>query len=324
MRLLTILTPLLSLLPLALSLPADQEHWAELSSKSKDGIIKLNSQSYHELLADDREYSVSVVLTALPAQFKCQPCHDFDPSFHQVAASWKRKPKHVRDQHFFAKLDFQDGQAVYQELGLTSAPTVMFHPALTGPNKSNKLSVITYEMNRNGLTAPPLHSFLLNLVPEPFALYKPINPLHYIAVPISLIAITVSLYSMRKILVPLIQSRLVWGSLSIILILTFTSGHMWNKIKNAPYVAAGPNGQISWIAGGYSNQLGLESQVVAGIYGLLGFSIIALTVLIPAQSSPIKQRVGVYLWLGMLIIVFSLLIKLFRMKNGGYPFALLF
>jgi hypothetical protein len=38
---------------------------------------------------------------------------------------------------------------------------------------------------------------------------------------------------------------------------------------------------------------------------------------VPAQSSPSKQRIGVYLWLGMLVVIFSLLIKLFKMKNGG-------
>ncbi|WRT67444.1 uncharacterized protein IL334_004415 [Kwoniella shivajii] len=322
MRFLTLLAPLFALLPIGLA--AHAEHWSALASKARDGVIKLDSESYEDILALDREYSVSVVLTALPAQFKCQPCHDFDPSFHQVAASWKRQPRHIRDKHFFAKLDFQDGQAIYQQLGLTSAPTVMFHPALAGPNRNNKLSVVTYELNRNGLTAPPLHSWLNNLTPAHFSFYKPVNPLHYIGIPIAVIAMGVSLFSLRKLLVPLVQSRIVWGTASIILILTFTSGHMWNKIKNAPYVAAGPNGKISWIAGGYQNQLGLESQVVGGIYGLLAFSIIALSVFIPNQSSPVKQRIGVYLWLAMLIVVFSLLIKLFRMKNGGYPFALLF
>jgi oligosaccharyltransferase complex subunit gamma len=93
---------------------------------------------------------------------------EFDPAWHQVAGSWKRQPKYTRDQHFFAQLDFADGQAVYQrvrlsliyyiqrytkltfgmQLGLSSAPTVQFHPAMAGPNKGNKLSVITYDMNR--------------------------------------------------------------------------------------------------------------------------------------------------------------------------------
>jgi hypothetical protein len=56
----------------------------------------------------------------------------------------------------------------------------------------------------------------------------------------------------------------------MILILTFTSGYMWNKIKNAPYVAADQSGKVSWIAGGYQNQLGMESQVVGGICKWLG------------------------------------------------------
>jgi oligosaccharyltransferase complex subunit gamma len=124
------------------------------------------------------------------------------------------------------------------------------------------------------------------------------------------------------------------------MILVFTSGYMWNKIKNAPYVNVGRDGKVNWIAGGFQNQLGLESQVVAGICeftfisqiayqteyhldGVLAFTIVALTVLVPAQGSPQKQRIGVYLWLGMLVIVFSILMKLFKVKNPGYPYALL-
>ncbi|WVQ78613.1 hypothetical protein IAT38_000699 [Cryptococcus sp. DSM 104549] len=312
----------LFLLPLALA--ADVAHWSTLAARAKDGIIKLDSNSYEEILALDREYSVTVLLTALPAQYKCQPCHVFDPAFNAVADSWARLPKATRNQHFFAKLDFTDGQAIYQQLGLTSAPTVMFHPPLAGPRRNNKLSVVTYDLNRNGLSTPPLHTWASNLGPAPFPLHKPFNPWPFIVIPTSLAVITVSLYSMRAILVPLVQSRVVWGTGSIILILTFTSGFMWNKIKGAPYVAAGPGGKVSWMASGYSNQLGLESQVVGAVYGLLAFSIIALTLLVPSQTSPVKQRFGVYLWLGMLLVVFSLLMKLFRLKNGGYPFSLLF
>jgi oligosaccharyltransferase complex subunit gamma len=51
--------------------------------------------------------------------------------------------------------------------------------------------------------------------------------------------------------------------------------------------------------------------------------IVVLTVVIPAQSSPVKQRLGVFLWTGMLIVLASMLFRLFRLKNGGYPFHLL-
>jgi oligosaccharyltransferase complex subunit gamma len=62
------------LLALPLALASNIEHWSTLARQSKDGVIKLDSQSYDDLISPDREYSVSVVLTALPSQFKCQPC----------------------------------------------------------------------------------------------------------------------------------------------------------------------------------------------------------------------------------------------------------
>jgi oligosaccharyltransferase complex subunit gamma len=61
-----------------------------------------------------------------------------------------------------------------------------------------------------------------------------------------------------------------------------------------------------------------------GVDGLLALSVVALTALVPAQTSPTKQRIGVYLWLGILIVVFGILMKIFRIKNGGYPFFILF
>ena len=43
-------------------------------------------------------------------------CSEFNPSWHQVAASWKKAPKYERDHHFFAQLDFADGQEIYKKV----------------------------------------------------------------------------------------------------------------------------------------------------------------------------------------------------------------
>ena len=40
------------------------------------------------------------------------------------------------------------------------------------------------------------------------------------------------------------------------------SGHMWNQIRTPPYVMTN-GGSISYITGGFQNQLGIESQIVA-------------------------------------------------------------
>lgn len=66
-------------------------------------------------------------------------------------------------------------------------------------------------------------------------------------------------------LLPLIQNRNLWAAISLILILLFTSGHMFNHIRKVPYVSGDGRGGISYFAGGFSNQFGLETQIIAGI-----------------------------------------------------------
>lgn len=111
-----------------------------------------------------------------------------------------------------------------------------------------------------------------------------------------------------------------------------TSGYMFTRIRGSPY--SGENGQ--WIASGYQNQFGQEVQVVAFIClfcylffylrscseldrldGLLAFSFLMLILVIPYQSSPQRQRLQVYLWTGVIMIIYSVLVSLFRVKNRG-------
>lgn len=115
-----------------------------------------------------------------------------------------------------------------------------------------------------GLHAQAFHQFLQPLLP-PFDLHIPFNPLPLIFTSLSIVIGAIATYALWDYILPFIQSRILWGTFSIILILIFISGYMWNKIKNAPYVAAGENGQVSWIAAGFQNQLGMESQVVGSI-----------------------------------------------------------
>lgn len=62
-----------------------------------------------------------------------------------------------------------DNRADWQ-LGLTSAPTVQYHPAATGPNKSNKLSVVSYDLNRQQVI--PLSPICFTLIYEDSARTK--------------------------------------------------------------------------------------------------------------------------------------------------------
>lgn len=55
-------------------------------------------------------------------------------------------------------------------------------------------------------------------------------------------------------------SRWTWALAVVLTMLTFTSGHMFVKIRGMPTTMRG-----QWIAGGYQNQYGAETTVISGI-----------------------------------------------------------
>lgn len=113
----------------------------------------------------------------------------------------------------------------------------------------------------------------------------------------------------------------------------FTSGHMFNTIRHTPYLQANGRGGFSYIAGGFQNQLGVETHLVAGICmkfslnklttdGLLAFTTMALVLKAPAIRDPTNQMIVIWIWSAGILIIYSFLIYVFRIKNGGYPFRL--
>ena len=57
-----------------------------------------------------------------------------------------------------------------------------------------------------------------------------------------------------------IFSRWTWALAVVLTMLTFTSSHMFVKIRGMPTTMRG-----QWIAGGYQNQYGAETTVISGI-----------------------------------------------------------
>ena len=64
-------------------------------------------------------------------------------------------------------------------------------------------------------------------------------------------------------------TSLILGALSLVTVagpyLLFTSGHMFNHIRKVPYVSGDGKGGITYFANGFSNQFGMETQIIAAI-----------------------------------------------------------
>ena len=100
--------------------------------------------------------------------------------------------------------------------------------------------------------------------PKP-QLIRPINYTRIVSAITILMAVVTAIAVLSPYLLPIVQNRNLWAAISLIAILLFTSGQMFNHIRKVPYVAGDGHGGISYFAGGFQNQFGMETQIVAAI-----------------------------------------------------------
>ncbi|KAJ7774600.1 hypothetical protein DFH07DRAFT_104674 [Mycena maculata] len=311
-----LLLPFLALFSLPLAIAADDATHQKLVSLAAagGGLIKLDAASFELLTSPNRDWSASIEFTALDNRRRCSPCREFNPSWNAVAKAWIKAPKEHRDNHFFATLDFDDGQMVFQQLGLASAPVVYVYPATEGPRATGRTDPSKYDFS-HGFEPEPLAQHLSNHTPIPIPYTPPFDWARWTTFAAGFLSLALAL----RFVAPILQSRWTWGVISILTSLIMTSGFMFTRIRNSPFM--GHDG--SWVAGGYQNQYGQEVQVLTVVYGTLGFAFLMLIMVIPYQTSAQRQRFQIYLWSAVIMMVYSILIVLFKVKNRGYPFRLL-
>ncbi|GAA95100.1 uncharacterized protein L969DRAFT_568236 [Mixia osmundae IAM 14324] len=301
---------------------ADKVAKFESLARANGGVVKLTSASYDELVASPRNYSASVIITALGPQFSCKPCQIFDGEHRLVARSFQGVRSAVHP-HFFGVLDFEDGQEIFRRLQLSTAPNGLLYYPTEGPEAKPLAKPDTYEFNRNGPTAEPFAAFLNARlgVHIPFRRPPDYNKIgSLVVIFVGVIGLSFSFWPHVKLI---LSSKALWSATTIASILLFTSGHMWNQIRH-PLWAGGQPGKIEYVQGGFSSQYAVETQIVMGLYGLLAFSAYTIGVTLPKVQDPLRQRLGVYVWLGIFLVVFGALMGIFRIKNPGYPFHFIF
>lgn len=102
--------------PAALAATSDDHQKLIDLAAAGNGNIKLDPHSFELLTSPKRTWSAAVQLTALDKRRRCGPCSEFEPSFTAVAKAWTKTAKDDRNSHFFATLDFDDAQMIFQQV----------------------------------------------------------------------------------------------------------------------------------------------------------------------------------------------------------------
>ncbi|KAM0668444.1 hypothetical protein ACQRIU_002006 [Beauveria bassiana] len=304
---------------------SSEQRFNEFHQLSKSSpSLHLKETAYKSFTSYPRNYSAAVLLTALDARFGCQLCREFQPEWDLLAKSWHKGDKTGESRLLFGSLDFENGKDVFASLGLQTAPVVMLFPPTEGPYAASSPEPIRYDFTTGAAGAENIHAWLSRHMtgrPTP-AVKRPINYMRWATGITIFLGVGTALATASPYILPIIQNRNIWASISLVSVLLFTSGHMFNHIRKVPYIAGDGKGSISYFAGGFQNQFGLETQIVAAIYGLLSFCTITLAIKVPRMTDAKTQQVTVLTWGAVLFLMYSFLLSVFRFKNVGYPFSL--
>lgn len=231
--------------------------------------VSLDDSSFPRLTSAPRNHTAAVILTALETRFGCQMCREFQPEWELLTKSWLRGDKEGASRVVFSTLDFVDGKQVFQSLGLQTAPVLLLFTPTVGPDAKGDGSPYRFDFQTGPQSAENVHAWITRNLPasaEPRpSVYRPFNWIKFIGVTTTVLGLITATYTLWPYISPILYNRNLWAALSIIAILLFTSGHMFNHIRGAPYVAGNGKGGIQYFAGGFQNQFGLESQLVAAM-----------------------------------------------------------
>ncbi|KAL9115539.1 MAG: hypothetical protein Q9187_007306, partial [Circinaria calcarea] len=241
-----------------------------LSKSLSASPVKLDDTSYEDLTRAPRDFTVVVLLTALEARFGCQMCRDFQPEWDVIAKSWVRGDRQGASRVVFGTLDFADGKGTFQK-------------------------PVRYDFTAGPQSAEQVYGWITRHLPngpKPI-IYRPLNYVRIVATTTIILGAVSFLSIASPYILPVLQNRNLWAAISLIIILLFTSGHMFNHIRKVPYVSGDGKGGVSYFAGGFSSQFGLETQIIAAIYSVLSFATIALALKVPRMGDPRQQQVAV-------------------------------
>ncbi|KAL4737397.1 hypothetical protein BDV11DRAFT_191861 [Aspergillus similis] len=323
MKLFTFIASLLYLIPATLAAAPNIDKFEKYQSISRLAPIQLNDLSYDDITSKPRDYHVAVILTATEARFGCVLCRDFQPEFDLIARSWNKGSKPHDLKLLFGTLDFRNGKAAFQKLMLQTAPVLLVFPPTVGPHAKVDDSPSRFDFS-GPVSADQVYAWINRQLPDgpKPPLVRPINYMRIVSGITILMGVVTLFTVLSPYVLPVVRNRNLWAAFSLIAVLLFTSGHMFNHIRKVPYVVGDGRGGINYFAGGFSNQFGMETQIVAAIYAVLSFSAIALAMKVPRIADNKSQQVAVVIWGAVLLGTYSFLLSVFRAKNGGYPFFL--
>lgn len=289
------------------------QQMTELSNKRP--IIRMNVNKFNEFVKGvPRNYSVIAMFTALSASRGCSICGPANDEFTIVANSFRFNSQIYSNKLFFALVDFDECQSIFQSMKLYTAPVFIHFPAKGKPSTQDKMDI-----QRFGVEAEAIARWINERTDIQIRVFRPPNYSGTMALIIVTVLVGGLLYLKRNNL-EFLYNKTAWGIASLFIVFCMTSGQMWNQIRSPPVVQRTQTG-ISYIHRSSQGQLVVETYIVFALSAAITTGMILLIEAGKGKSDIRKRRVMLVVGLGMFALFFGMILSIFKSKAQGYPYS---
>ncbi|KAK6456925.1 gamma subunit of Oligosaccharyltransferase [Scheffersomyces xylosifermentans] len=299
-------------------------------------VLTITDDNFAEILNGPRDYHIVVLLTSESSQINCVLCKEFRPEYELLANSWVQDhpngltekeleveedftgipPKNI----YFFYSEFMQSRNFFQIFQLNSIPKVFHFPPSDKAGPNNFIKEVKEYQFFQGQHSELLRSWIADQTGLKVNLYVPTDYYRIAVNFIGLVSILLLVRRFKKQVIQIITSRFLWSGFSLISILLLTTGYMFNQIRAVPYMRAHENGKLEYFIQGQQNQMGVETQIVSFIYGILSLLFVVLIKKVPEIKNSTVLFIAVAIVSVLIFIFYSLLLCVFSLKGMGYPY----
>ncbi|CAN3372120.1 hypothetical protein DIURU_000425 [Diutina rugosa] len=306
----------------------DVDTLRKVANSGGSGVIELTDENWEPVLEGPRDYTAILMMTTRSTQVNCVLCNEMRPYYDVISSSYRSEfpsglPEDAsQPEVFFFAADFVNCKTLFQKLQLSSIPK--FYSLSAQDKASNWMKDMEEYAIMGEDQQHDLHKWVEKQSGVDFSLHIPKDYSQVITNVVLVAAVTIALYKIYNRYGAVWAASWIWSGLSIIAVLMFTTGYMFTKIRNVPYVREHSSGHKDYILSGQSQmQLGAETQIVSLIYGLLTLLVVLLIKGVPTVTNPAANLIGVAVVSVLIFVVYSMLLSVFGMKGLGYPYKFL-
>ena len=306
---------------------------------SKHKVLTLNDENYESILNGPRDYHIVALLSSNSAQINCVLCHQISPEFEIVADSWVKdhakgitieneeeestegKDKKIQAKNiYFFKSEFAESKKMFSLFELNTIPKIFHFKPTKALGPRNFLREKQEYQFFQGDHKTLMLNWVQDVTGQKINLHVPVDNTKLIIHAIIGFVSVFLLKRYRKYIGRSLGSRLSWCIASLISVLLFTTGYMFNQIRGSPYVLEHADGRTDYFAPGQQTQFGIETQIMSFVYGILSILVIILIKRAPEIKNESVSLILVSVASLLIFLMFSLLLSIFGIKSMGFPY----